>query len=157
MYENNPILRHVTKDDYINSIVREGALLGRYGRRKGDNKYISFELNPTTNTLVEVFHILKEDWSEKQSFELLFDVKKLEKDGYKINSTIDGKYFTNKEIDLVMEAHGLPKVSNRIGKYAFIKDKVPLRYLTVESKNHVIKFVKNETDMSYDEVKSLLT
>lgn len=140
------ILRHVTKKEFLSSIISDGALRGCYVRRTLDNNYISFELNPTNDTLVNVFHILK-DWEINEPFELLFDGEQLIQAGYEINATIDGKPYIKDEIDFVMRARGLREVSHEIGDYVFIKDNVPLKFLTSGSKKEIEKWASENSEM----------
>lgn len=136
------ILRHVTKIGFLDSIISDGALRGDYVRRTLDNNYISFESNPTSDTLVRVFHILK-GWDINEPFELLFDGEKLIQAGYEIQTTIDGKSFIKEEIDLEMRGKGEREVSHEIGDYVFVKDVVPLKFLTSDSKKIIENWARN--------------
>lgn len=152
--QENRILRHITKIGFLYSIISDGALRGDYVKRILDNNYISFESNPTNDTLVRVFHMLK-DWDINEPFELLFDGEQLLQDGYEIHSTIDGKFFSKTEIDFVMRAKGEREVSHEIGDYVFIKDNVPLKFLTNGSKKEIEKWA-SENNMNELKVKLAL-
>lgn len=53
-----------------------------------------------------------------------------------------------------MKANGLRKVSYEIGDYVFIKDSVPLNFLTSNSKNEIEKW--DSENMIESEVKKIL-
>lgn len=134
----------------MGSIISDGALRGDYVQRTMDKSYISFELNPTNDTLVKVFHILK-NWEETEPFELIFDVERLIQAGYVINPSINGVSYIKEEIDHVMKTKGLREVSHEIGDYVFIKGNVPLKFLTSGSKEEIKKWA-SENNMNESEV-----
>lgn len=149
------ILRHVTKKEFLGSIISDGALMGGYVQRTMDKGYISFELNPTNDTLAKVFHILK-DWEETEPFELIFDGEQLIQAGYVINPTINGVTYIKEEIDCVMKTKGIRAISHEIGDYVFIKGNVPLRFLTSGSKEEIEKWA-SENNIKESEVKLALS
>ncbi|MDV2886278.1 hypothetical protein RYX45_13900 [Alkalihalophilus pseudofirmus] len=148
------LLRHITKKEFLPSIISSGALLGEFVQRKGDNNYISFEANPTDDTLVRNFHIIK-NWEESEVFELIFNGENLVRDGFNICSTIDGKRFSKIEIDLEMQAKGKDNIAHLVGDYAFIKGLVPLRYLTDISKQ-VVKQWASQNDINEFDIQRAL-
>ncbi|CAM3281653.1 hypothetical protein FITA111629_14465 [Filibacter tadaridae] len=148
------ILRHVTKKEFLGSIISDGALMGDYVQRTMDKGYISFESNPTNDTLLEVFHILK-DWEGTELFELIFDGERLIQAGYEIRPTINGVSYIKEEIDHAMKTKGLREVSHEIGDYVFINGNVPLKFLTSSSKKEIEKWA-SENNMIELEVKSTL-
>ncbi len=133
------VLRHVTNKRFLYSIINEGKLSDEFLLGKKDRSHISFESNPKTNTLVENFHILKQElgWKKNDIFELQFDAKKLHENGYKILNNIEGKYYSKVELDIVIDH----KVSHLVGDYVFIKGEVPLKYLTDESKSNLLNWI----------------
>ncbi|WP_445487940.1 hypothetical protein [Niallia sp. 03133] len=143
------------KKEFLGSIISDGALMGDYVQRTMDKGYISFESNPTNDTLVKIFHILK-GWEETEPFELIFDGERLIQAGYMINPTINGVSYTKEEIDHVMKTKGLREVSHEIGDYAFIKGNVPLKFLISGSKEEIEKWA-SENNMNESEVKLVLS
>ena len=143
------------KKEFLSSIISDSALLGDYVQRTLDKGYISFESNPTNDTLVKVFHILKE-WEETDPFELIFDAERLIHAGYMINPTINGVSYSKEEIDHAMKTKGLRAVSHEIGDYVFIKGNAPLKFLTSGSKEEIEKWA-SENNMNESIVKLALS
>ncbi|MEB2492874.1 hypothetical protein SOP93_17050 [Peribacillus frigoritolerans] len=139
------LLRHITNINSLESIIKDGCLDSKYNKRKHDRDYLSFELNPKTNFLVDIFHLLKE-WDPEETFELLFDGEKLLENHYEIHDSMDNIKF-NKQIDVGWKLKGKVSFSENdiemIGDYCFIKGKVSLEYLTKETKEKILKVTEN--------------
>lgn len=141
------ILRHITNRKSLNNIIAEGCLNPQHNRRKHDRGFVSFELNPVSNFLVDNFHILK-NWSSADTFELLFDGNKLEEHGYEIVDNIEGIRF-NKLSDVGMGLNGHISFTDEdlegIGDCRFIKGTVPLEFLIEDTKEKIEKWKKDNT------------
>lgn len=70
------------------------------------------------------------------------------RDGYKIYSSINGVHLDKREIDFQINGRWGGELSGYINDYAFIKDRIPLSYLTIESKNKLIEWA-NENNIIY--------
>ncbi|MDQ0197076.1 hypothetical protein [Neobacillus ginsengisoli] len=130
------ILRHVTRNTALPSIIKSDCLDPEFLQREHDRGHISFELNPKTELLTKYFHVIK-GWNQDEPFELLFDGEELLQDNYEILHSIEGIKF-NKEVDIGWKLRDakIPYLKEDVDniEYCFIKGKVQLKYLTEESK-----------------------
>ncbi|HHY2677078.1 TPA: hypothetical protein ACV439_005082 [Bacillus toyonensis] len=137
------LLRHITNINSLGSIIKDGCLDSKYNRRQHDRDYLSFELNPKTNYLVDIFHLLK-GWNKEETFELLFDGKKLLENNYEICDSMDNIKF-NKQLDIGMNLKGKIVFTEEdiktVGDYCFIKRKVSLEFLTNETQKKIHEFL----------------
>lgn len=138
------IIRHITDKKILEAIIKHGCLDSVFNKRTHDRDYISFQFNPANDFLTQHFHLLK-NWNASDIFELNFDGNRLLKDGFEIHDSIEGTKF-NKKIDIgwKLREHNIKFSNNDVNnvEYCFIKYKVPLSYLTEESKEKVNKFAE---------------
>lgn len=126
------ILRHTTHKLNIEGIIRDGCLDGKFHKREKDVGHVSFELDPRNDILTESFYRLKNKGIKNDYVYLEFDGELLRNDGYEIVKTIEGKPMTKVELKIALSL--TDDQYEKIGEYRFIKGKIPLTYLTEESK-----------------------
>lgn len=129
------ILRHLTTKDKIQLIKRDGFLRGSDNLRKTHKDHVSFELFDTQqdrNAFIRAYATVR-DIDIKEVVELFFDGDRMMEDGYTVmDRFISGKKDTKVELSI----H--PSISKddyeAIGEYRFVYGRVPLEFLTEESK-----------------------
>ncbi|OAB39290.1 hypothetical protein PMSD_05010 [Paenibacillus macquariensis subsp. defensor] len=135
------ILRHTTLISLLREISCEDALDGKYHKRAKDIGHVSFELNPQNDYLSNNLYLLNKRGNIDDYFYLEFDGERLEADGYKIIDKINGIRMTKLEIKIT-----LPEMSedqyHGIGEYRFIEGKIPLIYLTDDSRERLNVFLQ---------------
>ena len=140
------ILRHVTLKRRLPKIYKDWCLKIKASTRvkSSDSDYVAFELNPTSNVLVNKFHIFKSNpidtFTYEDIFELQFDADKLTAAGKELKrlsqNKIQLKGYVESEIISSQEY-------DSIGEFIFINDNVSLDYLTSDSKKKLEDYMNN--------------
>lgn len=136
------ILRHVTSDMALKSIVSDGKLSGDKTARTRDKGFISFEFNPPTDFLAKNIYQLKKEHPtnpilEGEEIILDFDVEKIVNSGIELLDNIDGVYYRNGDLQTMSIHLKIPfdVLDQNIGQYRFIKGDLPLSFLTDSCKD----------------------
>lgn len=159
------ILRHTTHKLRLSSIFESGGLDANRNLRTRDGQFISFELNPPTDFLKNNMHLLKSNWTSWETddtFSLDFDLNRIIDEGIVVydptSSGLNLTAFSDLYIGLkslnefiVWPPHSPinnpsnitnENIHSLVGEYRFVKDFLPLEYLTPDSDELLNSFIK---------------
>lgn len=135
------ILRHLTTVEDITSILSDGFLRGSNNMRTAHQDHVSFEIfNPHNDrkAFIKAYSVAK-GVNVNNVVELFFDAKKMVGAGIEIRDT-----FINGIKDSKIELSLYPEVTEddlkSIGDYCFVYGKVPLNFLTEQTKREIQLF-----------------
>ncbi|CEG25676.1 hypothetical protein [Bacillus sp. B-jedd] len=143
------ILRHITLSINIPSILEDGYLKPANKPGCMDHDCVSFEVYNGSNAFIKCC-MHEEGLDEEDIVPLYFDSNKMNEDGYYPVEKVYEKAYSKKELEVNIKKEvfhkefGMISIGiitqeeyDSIGEYRFVKGKVPLKYLTEESKQRL--------------------
>lgn len=135
------ILRHLTTVEKIASILNDGFLRGSNNMRTAHQDHVSFEIfnpNKERTAFIKAYSLAK-GVNVNNVVELFFHAEKMIGAGIEIrNSFING--IKDSKIELSLYPEVTEDDLKSIGDYCFVYGKVPLKFLTEQTKRDIQLF-----------------
>lgn len=143
------ILRHLTTIRKLPLILESGYLIPADKPGKMDDKLVSFEVYTGSEELIKCYAEQKKV-SKEDIIPLFFDGQKMVNEGINLVKKVYGNAYSKSELQVFIgktfthkgNQYDVPGIITQeeyesIGEYLFVDSRVPLRFLTAETKRNL--------------------